>query len=158
MYRRLSWMAIASSSALLSCQPAPPDLETEGEALMQLSREWSDLIETGDLDAIMSHWDEDAVMLPPDMPALEGKAAIRGFVEAAMAVPGFAIRWEPLSVHVASGGDMAYMIERNVTTVSDSLGNPIESHGKVVTVWRKNPDGSWKNVIDMWNSAPPPEN
>jgi len=158
MYRLVPLVALAFASFLSGCQPASPDLQAEGEALMQLSRDWSDLVATGDLEAIMVYWAEDAVMLPPDMPAMEGKAAIRGFVEAAMGVPGFGIRWEPVSVHVAGGGDMAYMIERNVTTLSDSLGDPLESYGKVVTVWRKGPDGSWKNVVDMWNGAPSPGN
>jgi ketosteroid isomerase-like protein len=57
---------------------------------------------------------------------------------------------------VARSGDLAYMIERNVTSFRDSLGNLITTHGKVVTVWRKDPDGSWRNVVDMWNEAPPP--
>ena len=49
------------------------------------------------------------------------------------------------------------MIERNVTTVNDSSGTPITTHGKVVTVWRKDSTGTWKNVIDIWNDAPPPK-
>jgi ketosteroid isomerase-like protein len=48
------------------------------------------------------------------------------------------------------------MIERNVTTFNDSLDNPITMHGKVVTIWRKGTDGSWRNVVDMWNDTPPP--
>jgi ketosteroid isomerase-like protein len=47
------------------------------------------------------------------------------------------------------------MIERNVTIINDAQGNPVTTHGKVVTVWRKGADGSWRNVVDMWNEAPP---
>ena len=89
---------------------------------------------------------------------IEGKAAIREYVEAAQEIPGFAISWEPQSVHVARDGDMAYMIEHNTMTANDSLGNPVTTYGKVVTVWRKDADGNWKNVVDMWNEAPPPIN
>ncbi len=110
------------------------------------------------MDAIMAGWAEDAVMMPPGTPPLEGKAAIRAYVEAGQQLPGFEISWEPMTVHVAASGDMAYMIERNITTVHDTLGNPVTTHGKVVTVWRKEADGSWKNVVDMWNEAPPPGN
>ena len=155
-HRSLALLACATSFA--ACQPPEPDIEAEEEALMQISRDWSDLVVTGSLDTVVSYWADSAVMLPPDMPALEGKAAIRGFVEAARRLPGFGISWEPVSVHVASSGDMAYMIERNVMTVNDSLGNPITTHGKVVTVWRKDADGTWRNVVDMWNSTPPPGN
>ena len=106
----------------------------------------------------MAHWAEDARMLPPDVPALEGKTAIRSYVESALDLPGFGISSEPLSVHVAGSRNMAYMIERNVITVHDSLGIPSTTYGKVVTVWQKDAAGSWKNVADMWDGVPAPGN
>ena len=124
---------------------------------MQVSRSWSDVAATGDIEAVMAGWAEDAVMMPPGLPPLRGKAAIREYVEQGMRSPGFQVSWEPVEVHVARSGDMAYMLERNVITVEDSLGTPVTTHGKVVTVWRKDQDGEWKNVVDMWNEAPSPE-
>ncbi|HEY5551070.1 MAG TPA: DUF4440 domain-containing protein [Opitutaceae bacterium] len=132
------------------------NLQTEGEALKQLSRDWSARTATGDLQAILSGWADDAVMMPPGSAPIEGKAAIQGYVEAAMRLPGFKISWEPQTVHVARSGDLAYMIESNVTTVDDANGKPVTTHGKVVTIWRKDAGGQWKNVVDMWNDAPAP--
>ncbi len=150
-------LAVGSACLLIGCRPQSPDLEAEGRALMQVSREWSNRVATGNLDSIMTGWADDAVMMAPGLPPLEGKPAIREYVEAGMKLPGFTIKWEPLQVHVARSGDLAYMIERNVSTVNDSTGKPITTYGKVVTVWRKDPTGAWKNVIDMWNDAPPPK-
>jgi len=130
------------------------DLKVEGDKLIQLSKDWSDLAKTEDIDAIMEGWADDAVMMAPGLPPLKGKDAIREYVEEGMKIPGFSIRWEPLEVHVSNSGDMAYMIERNEIIVNDSLGNPMATYNKTVTVWRKQPDGSWKNVIDMWNADP----
>jgi ketosteroid isomerase-like protein len=148
--------ATLAAVPLVGCAPATPDLAAEGEALMQQSRDWSDQAASGNMEAVMAGWADDAVMMAPDLPPLEGKAAIRQHVEAAMQVTGVTIRWEPRNVHVASSGDVAYMIEQNVTTANDSAGNVITTHGKVVTVWRKDETGAWKNVVDMWNTAPPP--
>jgi uncharacterized protein (TIGR02246 family) len=150
-------LAVASAAFLSGCARPGPNLQAEGEALKQLSRDWSARTATGNTDAILAYWAEDAVMMPPDGPALEGKAAIRQFVEAAAKLPGFKISWEPLTVHVARSGDLAYMIERNVTTMNDPTGKPVTKHGKVVTVWRKDAGGEWKNVVDMWNDAPAPK-
>ena len=148
---------LAEMFALLaSCTGAVVNPQVEGEALMQLSRDWSELVASGDLDAVLAVWAEDAVLMPPGMPALEGKMAIRSYVEAAAQLPGFQISWEPVRVHVSRSGDMAYMIERNVSTLNDSLGHPVMTYGKVVTVWQKDSNGSWKNVIDIWNEAPAP--
>jgi ketosteroid isomerase-like protein len=87
---------------------------------------------------------------------MKGKAAIRAMVEGMSKIPGFRISWEPLSASVSQSGDMAYLVEQNQVTFSDSLGNPITEYNKAVTVWRKEADGSWKNVIDMWNAIPVP--
>ena len=156
MSRLTALLTLVVATALNACAQPTVDLEAEGQALMQVSRDWSDLVATGDMEAIMAGWADDAVMMPPGLPPLEGKAAIRAYVEAAGEIPGFAISWEPLSVHVAASGDLAYMIERNMTTVHDSVGNPVQTHGKAVTVWRKDIDGTWRNVVDIWNETPPP--
>ena len=150
------FVALGIVGALVACAQPAIDVEAEGAALMQRSRDWSQLVATGNIDSVMAVWADDAVMMPPGMPPLEGKAAIRSYVEAGMRLPGFSIQWEPVSVHVARSGDLAYMIERNVSTVNDSAGTPVTTHGKVVTVWRKDAEGNWRNVIDMWNDAPPP--
>ena len=97
----------------------------------------------------MDYWSDDAVMLPPGLPVLDGKTAIREYVEGAANIPGFKIGWEPERVHISLSGDMAYLIERNVTEFDDERGNRIFTPGKVVTVWRKDKQGSWKNVVDM---------
>lgn len=150
-------IAVASAVFFSSCARPTVDLQREGEALKQLSREWSAQIPTRNIEKIVAYWAEDAVMMPPGQPPVVGKAAIRQYVEGAMRVPGFNISWEPLSVHVSRGGDMAYLIERNVATVNDPSGKPVTTHGKVVTVWRKDANGQWKNVVDMWNEAPAPK-
>lgn len=155
---RLGRSSLILVAAMLvgSCATREIDLEAEGQALMQVSRDWSDLAATGNLDSIMTGWADDAVLMAPGLPPLEGKAAIRQYVGAAMQIPGFSIRWEPVSAHVARDGDLAYLVERNVTTVADSTGGLITTYGKAVTVWRRATGGRWENVIDMWNEAPPP--
>ena len=67
-------------------------------------------------------------------------------------IPGFKIGWEPQIVSVSKNGDMAYTIEQNQITINDSPGNPITAVNKGVTKWRKEKDGSWKNVVDIWNA------
>ncbi len=129
----------------------------EAEELMQTSRQWSALVEAGDFAAALDYWADDAVVMAPGQPPLRGKAAIRAYIEATGAIPGFSISWEPLEAHVAASGDQAYMIERNRISVTDADGQTITEQNKVVTVWKKQPDGAWKNVIDMWNSDAPAE-
>ena len=148
-------LILLTVALILSCDQTPEiDKKAEGEVLMQISRDWSDVVKTGNIDEILKGWADDAVMMVPGLPPLKGKEAIRGYVEAGLDIPGFSVRWEPLEVFVSDCGDMAYMIERNEMIVNDSIGNPVVTYNKTVTVWRKEMDGSWKNVIGMWNQDP----
>lgn len=152
---RLVAIALALLSAV-ACQPRTVDVQAEGATLMELSRNWSAMVDSAPVEQWIDHWADDAVLMPPGGPPIRGKAAIREYVKAAGQLPDFRISWMPESMYVARSGDIAYMIERNVTSFRDSLGKLITTHGKVVTVWRKDPDGSWRNVVDMWNEALPP--
>jgi ketosteroid isomerase-like protein len=144
--------ALAALILVTGCGGQAENPAAEGEALMKISRDWSTLVGKGDMKAALDVWAKDAVVMPPGMAVFEGRDSIREYVEKASQMPGFKISWEPVSVHVSDCGDMAYMIERNVITVNDSLGNPVTTHGKVVTVWKKE-SGEWKNVVDIWNDA-----
>lgn len=150
--------SIALIAAILmgGCSESEIDRDAEARELMQLSRNWSAMVESGDLEASIDLWADDAVMLPPNLPVLSGKAAIRDYVLRAAEIPGFKISWEPEIAHVSASGDLAYLIERNVIEVDGENGEKIVTHGKVVTIWRKDATGQWKNVVDMWNTAPPP--
>ena len=121
---------------------------------MQISREWSKSASTDSLEKTLGYWADDAVVMSPGQPLIKGKKAIREMMVATSKIPGFRISWEPLSVEVSNSGDMAYMLEENQVTVTDSLGKPMTQYNKAVTVWKKQPDGSWKNVVDIWNAIP----
>lgn len=133
-------------------QPDRVDVEAEEAEVMRISKEWSDVAAAGDMEKILSYWADDATLMAPGQPPVRGKQAIRQYLEATSSIPGFRIEWEPLEAHVASSGDLAYLIERNRVSFQDSSGATISESNKSVTVWRKEPGGSWKNVVDMWNA------
>ena len=145
-------IVLVAVSLMYGCGGGGVDLEAEGRVLMKVSRDWSALVGEGDMDAALNVWSEDAMVMPPGMAIFQGHDSIKEYLGKAATMPGFQISWEPVSVHFSEGADMAYMIERNVVTVKDTLGNPVTTHGKVVTVWRKE-GGEWKCVVDIWNDA-----
>src|SRR2546423_8024462 len=76
--------------ALDSCSKRYFDSKTEGEKLLARDAEWADLATAGkDIEKIVSYWSDDAVLIFPGQPVLEGKAAIRAYVEASLKTPGF---------------------------------------------------------------------
>ena len=135
--------------ALIACNKPKVDTQKEGEILMQLDREWSRVAATDSIDKIMSYWADDAIFYSADRPTLNGKAAIRAMVDGMYKVPGFKISWEPIKVDVSESGDMAYILEKNAFTMNDSTGKAVTTYGRAVTVWKKDKDGNWKNIVEV---------
>jgi uncharacterized protein (TIGR02246 family) len=121
---------------------------------MKLSRDWSEVASTGDVDKTVSYWADDALVMSAGQPPLKGKPAIRQMVDESFKMPGFRISWQPETVEVSESGDMAYMIENSQVSFTDSTGKPVTLKNKAVSIWRKQPDGSWKNIVDI--STPDP--
>lgn len=141
-------------SLVCACTSHQINTKAEGEKLMELSRQWSKMAATDSLEKTLSYWADDAVILPPGQAAVKGKDSIRAFIEASMKIPGFKISWEPISVAISKDGDLGYLLEENQISFNDSLGKPITEYNKAVTIWRKEANGSWKDVVDTWNAAP----
>jgi ketosteroid isomerase-like protein len=128
--------------------------EAEVSTLKQTSKDWASATSAGDVDLIVSYWDDDAVVLPPGQQPVVGKKAIREYVLQSMALPGFSITWEPEHATIAAGGEFGYLLEKNVVTLKDLSGTLRTQVGKTVTIWRKNTAGEWKCVVDIWNDNP----
>jgi ketosteroid isomerase-like protein len=63
---------------LVSCSRAQFDATKEGEKLLRRDAEWADLAAAGkDVEKVVSYWSDDAVVIFPGQPVLEGKAPIR---------------------------------------------------------------------------------
>ena len=122
---------------------------------MKTDSTWSALAgELKDIDRIVSYWSDDAVLIPPGEPIIRGKEALRKFVEGSKNIPGFHISWRSSDPQFSPDGKMAYMYGENLMSMNDSTGNKISFTGRGYTIWRKETDGSWKCVVDLWNSPP----
>jgi uncharacterized protein (TIGR02246 family) len=115
---------------------------------------WAAAAAARDLDASVNAMANDGIMFPPDQAPVVGRAAIKEYMAAAFAIPGFSVQWSPGEIKVASSGDLAYSFGRSRYTVPDSSGTILTIHAKGVTIWRREADGRWQCVADIWNGAP----
>jgi uncharacterized protein (TIGR02246 family) len=123
-------------------------------AVRQTDEQWSKTALANDLDGTVSYYSDDASMLPPNSPIATGKQAIRA-VWAALLSPDVAVSWQVTKAEVARSGDLAYVMGVYQITPKDAKGKPEEDHGKLVEVWKKQADGKWKTVADIFNSDVP---
>src|SRR5688572_12625017 len=132
------------------------NIAAEKERPVQRDLEWAQAAAEGrDIDRILSYWTDDAVVLPPGLPSVEGKAALRQYVEGMIQIPGFKITWESKDVTLSPDGQLAYMFSRNEVTMNAPDGAPVTTAGRAVTIWRRESDGEWRCIVDIWNAESP---
>lgn len=130
------------------------DTRTDEATLRKLDDEWSKAAGARDVEKTISYYSDDAIVMPPNIPTLTGKEAIRGLWKS-MLGPDFSGGWKVTKVEVARSGDLAYVSGSYEFNEKDDSGKPITDKGKYLEVWKKQADGNWKCVADMFNSDMP---
>ncbi len=91
---------------------------------------------------------EDAIILPPGGPRIEGRQGIRDFWEGATEEMGIE-RVELATTDVEPlGPDRAWEIGR---WILDTAGG--EARGKYVVIWQRDDQGTWRWHLDIWNEG-----
>jgi uncharacterized protein (TIGR02246 family) len=163
--RRLYLMAILVSSLViigfaLACQqpppPSPPDTRAADErAVREADAAWSKAWAAKDLEGSLSFVADDASVFLANAPIVTGKESIRKWASELMANPGFAGSWQASKVEASRAGDLAYVVGTYQLTLNDAKAKPVTDRGKYLTVWKKQPDGTWKALVDTANSDLP---
>jgi len=135
-----------------ACSTSPSvDLAAEEKAIRDADVQWSKAASSHDLNGTVSYYADDASVLPPNAPIATTKDAIRAAWSGLVGPPDITVSWEETKVEVAHTGDLAYAIG----TYKIDL-KPAGDKGKFVEVWKKQADGKWKCVADIFNSDLPP--
>ena len=123
--------------------------------LLERDADWAAAASEGrDIERILSYWTDDAVVLPPGLPPIAGKAALRHYVEASMQIPGFRIGWSSSEVAFSPDRNLAYMFSQNAVTMNGPDGASVTTKGRAVTIWRRESDAQWRCAVDIWNAEP----
>src|SRR5438093_10188389 len=146
------WIALFSLAFV--CTAAAGDTKIEQD-LRDLDAKWSAAAGAKDVDKTVSYYAEDAVVMPPNAPAATTKEAIRSAWKEMLTSPGAAISWKTTKVEVAKSGDLAYVSGTYEETMTDASGKPVKDRGKYVEIFKKQANGTWKVIVDIWNSDLP---
>jgi ketosteroid isomerase-like protein len=131
------------------------DLGSETEAIRVLDASWVRAGQSKDVDAWVAFYANDAAVLPPNEPVATNREAIRRSVSELLTLPGLSIDWKPAKIEVARSGELAYLYGA-YSLAWDDADKRATDQGKIVEIWKKQPDGLWKCVVDTWNSDLPP--
>jgi len=163
MFPRYAASALVAVAALTACQQA--ETPEQMHARMQMESDsarvaidargkaFTEATNAGNADAVAALYTEDAVLMPPDMPAVTGRDNIRATFAGMMAqMPGMRIAFEVQAV--AANGPLA--VERGawIITTPTPDGGSLEMRGKYLVQWHRI-DGEWMMAADIWNSDAP---
>jgi uncharacterized protein (TIGR02246 family) len=156
MPRSYIFLALLAVLFAGGCSQAAFDPAAEGRKLLQRDAEWAQAASDGkDIEKVLSYWSDDAQMIEPGQPVLQGKAAIRGYVTQSLKTPGFKIHWASKDPVFSPDGKMAYMPGVDEMTVPGPNGALMTVHMRGVSIWRRDADGEWRCVVDVANEPPP---
>jgi ketosteroid isomerase-like protein len=142
--------------AAFSIESTAADSAKEMAALQAVDQDWVRAYNAGNADAVASLYDEQAVLLPPGAPGVNGRAAIKAFfvkdtAESQKAGVAFSLGHKPAG---GVSGDLGW--QSGTYAVKDKAGKIVET-GKYLSVSMKK-GGKWLYVRDTWNAdgAPAP--
>ena len=107
----------------------------------------------GDWDAFVNMFTDDLLMMPPNAPAIKGRSTYLTWIKS-MSITMTESNFEFNEIN--GYGDLAYATATYTETFSIAgVEEPIYDEGKILTILRKQPDGSWLFSRWMWASDLP---
>jgi uncharacterized protein (TIGR02246 family) len=149
---RLTRTALAALVVLAAACKTTTYVEraSEEQRIRELSQQASRAIESKDATTFVSFYADDAVLMHPNQPAIQGRNAIRASLEEMFRLPNLSFSFTPTRIDVAEAGDFAYETG-TYRFAADMQGTRLNDEGKYVTVWKKI-GADWKIVSDINNS------
>lgn len=134
--------------------PSTSNPAADRQAIATVTAQFEAAENAGDVERMLLLFADDMIIMSPHAPAISGAdriaAATRKFYEA------FTVAVEYSSEEIAAFGDWGFdRGTERFTLTPKSGGAPISVNGKYLWLYRRQPDGSWKQSRVMWNSSDP---
>lgn len=131
--------------------------DTAVASIVRAENEFMDDVGRRRLEGWVDHFADSAATFPPGKLVNVGRAPIRKGMAATFADTSVRVAWYPMYASVAASGDLGYTWGYYRWMSRDDKGVPAPpATGKYLTIWRRDPSGRWKVVVDMGNQGPVP--
>jgi ketosteroid isomerase-like protein len=149
-------LAGTSICLLGACAPAGVDLAEAEASLAEAAEAYHQAAAALDSDAVVALYTEDGAMMPPNGPDVVGLAAVREQVMGFTSLDNFQFNAGSPTVVLSAGGQMGYSVaEIDLSWTVE--GEEVTERLRDVHIWARADDGSWRLVVDVWNSLVPLE-
>lgn len=138
---------------MAGCQSPGVTLSASDQAaLLASSKTWVATYNQNDWTALAALFTQDALLMPPNSPAVQGRKAIAAWQ--AQNESGFRIALDIQNID--GNGTLAYLTGRSCLYIPMGDGYGVEL-GKFLEVRNKQPNGEWLIATEIFNADGPPD-
>ena len=145
-------------SMIVSCREAPQDSRQPSqrsqeelvEEVKAFYKEYETSVPSGDLELLLSHISDDAIWMPPQETAMQGKEKVRAWLQEYFKDYSMEERFLIQEIRSADGWALvrgSYVFQ----AVPKASGSRISNHGTFVAVLERNTHATWQVSREIWN-------
>lgn len=150
--RAVSPQAGSGRGSLQNTAPAnlaPPQIAT-------LRIQWATFLQTKQLDNLISLYSRNAMFLDSAGRRIIGPSAIHNLFRGVLTSFNVNLTLYPLMTETS--GDLAYESGNYLEALTQpTTGTTEDIHGTYIMLFKRQPDGTWKILEQMWTQAPNPQ-
>jgi ketosteroid isomerase-like protein len=156
----LAPLSFLSIIAALVCQPhlsagGQADTVVAAAAVRKADADWAAAASAANVGGWMSFYAADAIVQLPESQLAGGPQFVRQTVSRLLALPHLSVVLRPVEATLSHSGDLAFLIEAYELRFEDSHGLALTDRGRRLENWRRQADGGWKCIVDMWIADEP---
>jgi ketosteroid isomerase-like protein len=151
-----SLLGFSSGVLLLTAVAFAQNTPDETSLLMQLDRDFDKATAVKGVEGWVAYFAPNGSMLDDTSKPTTGPAEIRAEMEPVFKDSTFTLRWHPTKAEMMIPGVIGYTVGRWERIRKNKEGKWMRSTGTYSTTWKKQPDSSWKIVLDSGVSDGPP--
>ena len=131
------------------------EVESDLTSLRSAANTYHQAASAKDRSAVVALYDDDAIMVPPNAGLVERLDGVEGYRFGFIETPGVELEFEIVRAEISASGDMGWTLSVGEITINNPEGPPGRDIVRDFHTWKKQEDGSWKVIVDMWNSELP---
>jgi len=150
-------LVCAGMFTLTACSGPQDTMQTESSAsqyeLGQMNRDFAAALIAKDAKAAAALYSEDATLIPPGEPLVQGREAIEEYWRGAIESGG--VRDVSVETYDArSSGWLGYEAGTFMLTSNGPDGESVTERGRYVELLTRQADGRWLSTHGIWNASP----
>ena len=143
----------------VGCEPADPVIPTtDTTSLIETDRAFCQRsLEAGMKVAFVEYADSSVIKMDDGQLAIRGIDSLRNQWAAPRPDGPSPLYWEPQHAEVSASGELGFTFGYWRFPAKTSGGLDTTYYGNYVSIWKRQPDGAWRYVLDTGTNTPKPE-